>query len=449
VLPVAQYGITECRNTKGTLFAAFFKRQSIEMKHHLAPVAALLISVSILLTGQGLQGILLPVRAGLEGFPTIAIGAMGAAYFLGFTVGCFKSGELVRRVGHVRVFLAMTALASAAPLVHGLALTPWVWWFLRLSTGFCFAVIYVVIESWLNERSTNDNRGLVFSVYSMITMSVLAVGQLMTLLYDPTGMELFAIAAVLVSIAAIPVALSTSPTPDIPHLVAVDLPRLFRISRTGALGCLVTGLTNGSFWSLAPVFTQGVSDDSSLAAWFMTSAVIGGAISQWPLGVASDTFGRRVVLITIALIGALAGVGLVFLSSTSSFVGLNILGLCWGMMAFPLYAISVAYSNDYADPSEYVMVSSGLLLMYGLGATAGPFVASAVMTFSSVTGLFLFAGTIHMSLALFAIVRAIERKGIQPEEPISFGDALTVAQTASQVYEEEIQRMGTDEDAAG
>jgi len=173
------------------------------MKHALAPVAALLVGVSILLTGQGLQGTLLPVRAAIEQFSTLSIGIIGAAYFLGFTLGCLKCGELVQRVGHVRVFAAMTALASATPLVHGLVLTPWVWGMLRFLSGFCFAILYVVIESWLNDRSSNENRGIVFSTYVMITLTVLAAGQMMTLLYNPIDMHLFAIASVLVSIAAI------------------------------------------------------------------------------------------------------------------------------------------------------------------------------------------------------------------------------------------------------
>ena len=177
------------------------------MKHALAPVAALLIGVSILLTGQGLQGTLLPVRASLEAFSTVSIGTMGAAYFLGFTLGCLRGGELVGRVGHVRVFLAMTAIGSSAPLIHGLFLSPLPWALLRMISGFCFAVLYVVIESWLNERSTNENRGLVFSTYVTISLSVLAAGQMMTLLYDPVDFQLFAIASVLVSLGALPVAL--------------------------------------------------------------------------------------------------------------------------------------------------------------------------------------------------------------------------------------------------
>ena len=143
------------------------------MKDIFAPVAALLVGAAILLTGQGLQGTLLPVRASLESFPTIAIGVIGAAYFLGFTLGCMKGGELVTRVGHVRVFLAMTALASATPLMHGLVAEPVLWWLLRITTGFSFAVLYVVIESWLNESATKETRGSIFAIYLVINMTMM------------------------------------------------------------------------------------------------------------------------------------------------------------------------------------------------------------------------------------------------------------------------------------
>lgn len=409
----------------------------------LAPVAALLISVSILLTGQGLQGTLLPVRASLEDFSTISIGTMAAAYFFGFTVGCLYGGELVRRVGHVRVFLAMSALASAAPLLHGLIIQTAVWGALRMLTGFCFAVLYVVIESWLNERADNENRGIVFSTYAMITLTVLAAGQMMTLLYDPSGLQLFIIASILVSISAVPVALSTSKTPEQPHSVAVNLPRLFQISPSGALGCLVTGLANGAFWGLAPIFATSLGNDVSLAAWFMTSAVLGGAIGQWPLGLLSDRIGRRKVLVGVALLGAAVGIALFVLSPVLDFLTANLLGAFWGALAFPLYTIAVAYSNDFADPGEYVNVSSGLLLMYGVGAIIGPFVAASVMTLQNSSGLFLFTAIIHVLLVLYVTLRFIRRR-THAAQTIAFGDALSAAQTASQVFEEEIQPQGND-----
>lgn len=409
------------------------------MRHILAPVAALLISVSILLAGQGLQGTLLPVRASLENFPTLAIGIMGAAYFLGFTFGCLRGGELVQRVGHVRVFLAMTALASAAPLLHGLVLDPIAWGLLRALTGFCFAVLYIVIESWLNESSTNENRGTVFSVYVMITLTVLAAGQMMTLLYDPAGLELFLIASVLVSLGAIPVALSLSPSPEQPTTVELDMRRVFQISPTGAIGCLAVGLANGAFWSLAPVFTAGVSTNLSLAAWFMSAAVIGGALSQWPLGYFSDRFGRRKIIIGATLFGIAVAAGIAFSGNNLGFGQVNLLGAAWGTVAFPLYAIAVAHANDHAEPEDYVMVSSGLLLMYGLGAIAGPFLASFSMSYFGAVGLFLFTAVVHGALLAFVVLRMLQRRSKPNDRHIPFSDALATTHTASQVYEEEYQ----------
>jgi MFS family permease len=408
------------------------------MKTTFAPVAALLISVSILLTGQGLQGTLLPVRASLEAFPTLAIGAMGAAYFIGFTLGCLKGGELVRRVGHVRVFLAMSALASASPLVHALVIHPAAWGLLRLVTGFCFAVLYVVIESWLNERSSNETRGIVFSVYAMITLTVFAIGQMLTLLFDPADFHLFVIASVLVSIGAVPIALSTSPTPEQPHSASVDIPRLYKLSPSATLGCLVAGLANGAFWSLAPVYTSSVSEGTSLAAWFMTSAVVGGALLQWPIGLLSDKYSRRGTLIAVTIVGCAVGLALGLAPQNISFVSVNLLGAAWGALAFPLYTISVAYANDHAESHEYVTVSSGLLLMYGIGATIGPFIASALMTVREAGYLFLYAAISHGILAIYILFRTTQTDQSDIDDPIAFSDALAATQTASQIYEEEI-----------
>lgn len=405
----------------------------------LSSVAALLIGVAILLTGQGLQGTLVPVRAGLENFSTISIGLIGAGYFLGFTLGCLRSGNLVRRVGHVRVFAAMTALASAVPLFHGLWTNPWVWGFLRFITGFCFAVLYVVIESWLNERATNENRGTVFGTYVFITLTVMAAGQMMLLLYDPMQLNVFAIASVLVSLAAIPVALSTAESPEQPESTDLEITSLYRTSPAGTLGCLAAGLANGAFWSLAPVFTAAYSTDTSLASWFMTSGVIGGAIAQWPWGYLSDRFGRRRMVILAAIGGSLVGLTFVMAGQYLGFLSINLLGIAWGAMAFPLYSLSVAHANDYGKPDEYVKISSGLLFMYGIGAVAGPPIASAAMTLVGAPGLFLYSGAIHLLLTAYVITRAFRRKPTPSERHIAFSDALAATYTASRVYEEEIQ----------
>jgi len=405
----------------------------------LSSVAPLLLGVAILLTGQGLQGTLLPVRANLEGFSTLAIGLMGAAYFFGFTLGCLRGSTLLRRVGHIRVFAAMTAIASAVPLLHGLWVETWLWWLLRFAAGYCFAVLYVVIESWLNEQATNETRGTVFSAYTLITLTVLAVGQQMLLLYDPQQMALFAIASAIVSMAAIPVVLSVAPSPEqSEEKVRLNLRRLFQISPAGALGCLASGLANGPFWALAPVFVAGYSSDVSLAAWFMTSAVLGGALGQWPLGFWSDRVDRRWVIGFAALVGLLVGLVSWLFYSSVSVVVLMALGAAWGAVAFPIYAVSVAHSNDHARPGEYVMVSSGLLLMYGIGAIAGPFIASLIMQLTGSGGLFLYTAIIHLSLLAYVVFRFARSKPVPEEEHGKFVDALAATQTASHVYEDEM-----------
>jgi MFS family permease len=411
----------------------------MNMIRTLSSVAPLLFGVAILLTGQGLQGTLLPVRANLEGFSTLSIGLMGGAYFFGFTLGCLRGSTLLRRVGHIRVFAAMTAAASAVPLLHALWVETWLWWVLRFITGYCFAVLYVVIESWLNEQATNENRGAVFSAYTLITLTVLAVGQQMLLLYDPQQMALFAIASAIVSLAAIPVVLSVAPTPrHADGKITLDLRRLFRTSPAGSLGCLAAGLANGSFWALAPVFVAGYSPNVSLAAWFMSSAVLGGAFGQWPLGLWSDRVDRRWVISFAAVTALLVGTAIWLAFQVMSPLLLMVLGACWGACAFPLYAVSVAHTNDHARAGEYVMISSGLLLMYGIGAIVGPFLASVAMHLLGSGGLFLYTALVHLLLICYIATRFAKRRPVPEEEHRRFVDALATAQTASQVYEDEI-----------
>lgn len=409
------------------------------MRQALSPVAALLLGVAILLTGQGLQGTLMPVRAGLEEFSTIAIGIIGAAYFLGFTTGCLTTGGLVKRVGHVRVFAAMTALASAAPLLQGMWTNPIFWGLLRLVSGFCFAVLYVVIESWINESANNENRGVIFSVYVFITLTVLAAGQMMFLLFNPMELAVFAAASVLVSLAAVPVVLSTSPSPAQPQGVEIRIKQLFECSPAATIGCLVAGSTNGSFWALAPVFAVAWSGDISLAAWFMTSGVIGGALGQWPLGYLSDRLDRRVVIVIAASVGAGIGLGIVLFGHSMGFVAINLFGAAWGAVAFPLYSVSVAHANDHAEADDFVGVSSGLLLMYGAGAVVGPFIASAAMTLIGAPGLYWFSGAMHLLLVSFVSFRTFSRKPVPIDQHVPFTDSLAATCTASSVYEEEYE----------
>lgn len=399
------------------------------------PLTPLLLSVAILLMGNGLQGTLLPVRAGMEAFAPVEIGILGSAYFLGFMGGCLYGPRVLRVVGHIRTFTGMVAIASTVVLIHSLAVEPVIWWGLRAVTGFCFAVLYMVIESWLNEKSTNENRGLVFSVYTIINLTVITVGQILLLTADPASFPLFALASILVSIAAVPVALTRIDQPAPLEVVQLRLAHLFRASPVGVVGCLAVGLANGAFWSLAPVYALNATGASSVAdvAWFMSIVVIAGAIGQWPLGHLSDRIDRRLVIVGACLGAATAGLGMVLVAGFIPY-GVFIFGFMFGVFAFPIYSVSVAHLNDFiTEPSDYVEAASGLLLVFAIGAIAGPTLASALIDFAGIRYLFAFTAIVHILAAAFSAYRMRVRAPAPHEEQIAFNDAVLMAQTTSSV----------------
>jgi MFS family permease len=397
-----------------------------------APIAALLFSVALLLMGNGLQGTLLPVRANMENFSALDIGVLGSAYFLGFAAGCLYGPHLVRRAGHIRTFTAMVAVASSVVLAHALVLNPWIWWFLRAATGFCFAVLYIVIESWLNEKATNENRGVVFSIYTIINLSVITLGQFMLILDEPGDFPLFSLASILVSLAAVPVAFTRAEAPKPVRTVKIRLRYLYSRSPVGVAGCLAVGLANGSFWALAPVFAQADQADTAGVAFFMSTAVIAGAIGQWPLGQLSDRMDRRKIIILACLGAAAAGIGMVVLGQAWDRAILAFAFL-FGLFAFPIYALSVAHMNDFVEPQGYIEAAGGLLLVYAMGAVVGPLLASVVVRYFGIDSLFGYTAAVHLGMAGVAVYRMRQRAPAPEAEHVSFADAIRVAQTVSNV----------------
>ena len=390
------------------------------------------MSAALLLMGNGLQGTLLPVRAKLEGFTAIEIGVLGSAYFTGFALGCLHGPRMIRRAGHVRAFAAMVAIASTVILAHAMVLTPWAWWGLRIVTGACFATLFMIIESWLNEKSTNANRGFVFSVYTIINLTVVAIGQLMLLLDDPKDFPLFSISSILVSLAAVPLALTQASVPAPIEAVQLRFRELYETSPIGLVGCLAVGLANGSFLSLAPLFVQSRGDDTAQVAIFMSLAVIAGAVGQWPLGTLSDRIDRRQVILLTCIGSALAGVALTWLADAPDLV-LFAGAFAYGLFAFPLYAISVAHTNDFVQPEGYVEAASELLLVYAVGAVTGPLAAATVMHQLGPGSLFSFTATVHLAVLVYTLYRIPFRPRPPEEEQIPFADALVVTTNTSTV----------------
>ena len=385
----------------------------------IAPIGALLLSVGFLLTGNSLQSTLLPVRAEIETFSMLSIGIMGSAYYVGFALGCIFCPYVVRAVGHIRAFTAMVAVAATVALLHILFLSPAVWWPLRGLTGFCFAGLYLVIESWLNDRATNETRGAIFGIYTFINLSVMTVGQFMIMLYDPAAFPLFALASILVSLAAVPVALTRAQAPA--PIAAVHLRpwRLYGLSPVGMLGCGVVGLANGAFWSLGPLYATGEGLDLASLATFMGLTVLGGALAQWPFGRLSDSHDRRRVIAFACGLSVLAGLALAIIGGfwTRTIFPLSVL---FGAFAFPLYALCVAHANDMMAKDEFVEASSGLLLANGVGSAIGPVLASGAMSVIGPSGLFLYTAMIHAGLLGFVLHRIGRRAPAAPDDRGSF-----------------------------
>lgn len=398
----------------------------------IAPVAALLASVALLLMGNGLQSTLLPVRGSLEAFPTFQIGLLGTAYYAGFTLGCLLGAALIRQAGHIRCFMAMASLASVVALLHVVVVSPLAWWLLRSVAGFCFAVLYIIIESWLNERSTNANRGTVFSVYIVINLTVITMGQLMMALADPRDFALFALSSVLVSLAVLPIAFTKAASPDPVPEIQLNLSKLYRISPLGVIGCLAVGFANGSFWALGPLFASARGMTPAEVGLFMSAVVVGGAVAQAPLGMLSDRMDRRYMMLGAALIAIVAAFALRW-AQDESLQMLLMLSFVFGAGAFPLYALSVAHANDHANAGDMVEVSSGLLLVHSIGSALGPVFAATLAGAGFGITLFVFIALVHLAFTLLLLWRLAARRAANEDERATFSEVAVAAQTFSPI----------------
>lgn len=375
-------------------------------QHHAGPISlgALFLSAAILFVGGGLNGVLIPVRAALEGFSTLQIGLLGTGAAVGTIVGCVLSPCLIRRVGHIRAFAVLAGAAAVVALLHGLIIDPWLWLALRIPIGLCFAGLATVIESWLNASSDNHGRGRTMAGYMIIQLSMQTAGQLLLMIADPALLNLFAVVALAITASLIPVGLTRTIVPGPVADVRLNLGRIYRQSPSGVVGAVAVGLVNGSFWALAPLFAVDRGFEVGQIAWFMSLAVIGGAALQYPLGRWSDHVDRRKVILFTSGGAALAGVALAVLSDLGT-IPLLALAAAFGTFMFALYPLCIAHVNDHVGEGGFVEASSGLLLLQGSGAVVGPVLAATGMAWVGSSALFVFTAGVHALLLVFVFSR--------------------------------------------
>jgi MFS family permease len=407
------------------------------MQKTLASISSLLISVAILLLGSGLLGTLLSLRASLEGYTETAIGLIASMYFLGFIVGTFVCPKLIQRSGHIRSFSAVAAVASCTILIYGLWVDPLVWMVNRFVTGICLVSIYMIIESWLNAQARNEIRGRVFAAYMMINLLFLALGQFLILAGEIRTLELFAVAAILFSLGLVPLAMTRLPEPAPVHEIRPDIRELLRQVPSGFMGSLVSGVIGSAFWGLGPLYAlqAGLSEEG--IALFMSATIIGGALLQWPLGLYSDRRERRRVLMDISLLGAAIAVIILLLPADTS-LWLTLAMFFYGGMMFSIYPISAALTNDYTDPARHVETSGNLLMVYGLGATAGPLLGGLAMQWFGPGSLFWLFVASGLFLAGWVNYQRISTADVPEEEKVHFTPLTRTSQVAAESIAESL-----------
>lgn len=386
---------------------------------------ALFLGLGLIMLGNGLLGSLLGVRASLEGFGVTATGLVMSGYFIGLILGSQAVPMMVGRVGHVRMFGALASLASTAVLVHTVFIDPWAWWVMRVITGFAYAGMYVVAESWLNDASDNKTRGQLLSFYMLTILGGMAGGQLMLNIAPPGGFELFILISVLVGLAVIPILISVSHAPDFETTESVSILQLFKISPLGVFGMLVSSVSMGTIVGLGAVYGSGVGMSVQEISFFMGAIVTGGAVIQFPLGRMSDIYGRRPVIIGVCLAGA--GVALFTPQFGDSGWQLYLAAAALGGLSMPLYSLCVAHTNDYLNPSQMVAASGTLVLVSGVGAAMGAPLTAVAMDYFSSTDFFYYSIAIFLGVvALYGLWRSTRREAVAQEDR---GDFVVMAPT--------------------
>ncbi|MBF9032968.1 MFS transporter [Rhodobacterales bacterium HKCCE2091] len=389
------------------------------MVRSLLPLFALLAGSAFLLFAGGMNGLILPIRGEIEGFSSTSLGLLGTGWAIGYVAGCLRTPALVARVGHIRAFGAMCALAAITVLVSLLALTPWVWIPLRAISGFCFAGAAMIVESWLNERADHRNRGQIFGIYTMVNLAATTLGQMALTLGDPSGFLFFVVAAIVYCLALLPTAISATQTPTALTSVSLNLRGLWRNSPIAVFAVLMVGISNAAFGTLAAVYAAQSGLTLQDVALFASIPVLAGALAQLPVGILSDRYDRRLVLIGTAAIGLLADC--VFLFGGISGATANLAAAAvFGTAVFAMYPVIVAHANDHAAPGSGLQVSGGLLLVYGIGSIVSPTVAGFAMTGMGPRALFLVTGCAHIMLIGFAIFRLRQRGAVAAEDKTAF-----------------------------
>lgn len=387
---------------------------------------ALLLGMFLLMVGNGIQGTLLGVRGGIENFTTFEMSLVMSAYFAGFLGGSYLTPRMIRRVGHVRVFAALGSMVSAILILFPTVTEPWVWIVLRAFMGLCFSGVYVTAESWLNNATSNENRGKALSLYMIVQMGGIVSAQGLMTLGDPSGFVLFVVPSVLVSLAFAPILLSATPTPAFETTKAMSTLQLFRLAPLSCVGSFLLGGVFSALFGMASVFGGQAGLGVAEISAFVAAIYVGGLILQFPIGYLSDRMDRRRLILMVVAVGLVGtAVGLM----GGGFPALLVSAFLVGGAANPLYGLVVAYANDYLTLDDMPGASGQLIFLNGVGAMGGPILTGWMMERLGPGGFFVFIAALLTVMLVYGFYRSFRRPAPSPSETGSFAP-ITLTATA-------------------
>ncbi|MES1948069.1 major facilitator superfamily protein [Salinisphaera sp. C84B14] len=380
---------------------------------------ALIASIVLLISGNAFLMTLLGLRLSVEGFSTSLIGWILVCYSVGFTLGTVFAERVVERVGHIRAFAVFAAALAVTIQIYPLAVNAPLWAALRAFAGFAMAGLMIVMESWFSSRATNDNRARLFAVYQIVFFLSTASGQLLINVSAPENVFPFTLAAMLVTVAVIPLSLTRMDAPTVEGAERLSLVSLYRTSPVGVSAALIAGLLVNAFYAMAPVYADRIGLPTDRLSLFMASAIVGAMLLAWPIGRLCDRFNRRRVLMGVLVVAAMTSAAIPFVGNTHAVVLIAVVGLYMGLSA-ALYPVSVAITNDQMPSHRITAASTTLLLAYGIGSCIGPVVAATAMDEFGPNGLF-YTNTVFLAvLGVYLLYRLQRRADVPAEERVDY-----------------------------
>ncbi|NIA70843.1 MFS transporter [Pelagibius litoralis] len=382
--------------------------------------AALFASIFLVQMGSGSLGPLDALSGSVLGFSTEEIGLLGSAHFLGFFLGCYVAPRLIGDIGHSRTFAAAAAIGAIGALLHPVLEGPLYWALLRVLTGLAIAAAYTVVESWLHAKTDNQNRGRVYGMFRVVDLVGGIGAQGFIAILEPASYVAYNIVAMFCCICLLPLALTQRAAPKTPTAPRLQPIRALLLSPSAIAGIVVAGVTSAGFRMVGPIYGVENALTQGQIAIFLASGMLGGVAAQYPVGWIADKTDRRLVLLGLSGFAAASCLGIAYLVTPGDATAIFLAAFLFGTTAFPIYSVSAAYANDFAEPDFVVELNAALIFFFSLGAIVSPAISAWLIALAGANALFLFMAVTHLLLVAFTLYRMTRRRGAEPREPYRY-----------------------------